>query len=147
MKEDRIAAVLKEQGLRDTQPRRLVVDALRKINRPASPQEIQKWVSSRGNAVNGVTVYRIIAMLEKLRLVHRHPCSGDLTLCSMPDVRGHHGFLHCSLCGEVQEFADADLCAAENTVAAKAGFLPHQHISEIIGICGGCQSNTFTRAS
>lgn len=137
-KEDRIAEVLKQQGLRDTQPRRLVVDALRKIRRPASVQEIQKWVSSRGNAVNGVTVYRIIAMLEKLRLVHRHPCDGNLTLCSMPDQPGHHGFLHCTACGEVQEFADGELCRAENAIAQKAMFLPHQHVSEIIGICQAC---------
>ncbi len=143
MKEDRIADVLKKHGLRDTQPRRLVVDALRRIKRPASVDEIRKHVTTRGNAVNGVTVYRIIAMLEKLHLVHRHPCNGDLTLCTIPDTKGHHGFLHCTMCNEVQEFSDPELCRMENAVAQKSSFLPHQHVCEIMGICGGCNRSSF----
>lgn len=140
MTTDRIAPLLKLHGLRDTQARRLVVEALRRQKKAMSAQEIRKAVSARGSAINAVTVYRVLEVLERLKVVHRHPCSGNLTLCTMPDQAGHHGFLHCSSCHEVEEFASPRLCEVENEVAREKHFLPHQHVCEIIGICSRCVS-------
>ena len=137
---DPILSALQTQKIRDTQPRRLVVEALRKLGKPASVQDIQKYVRSKGNAINGVTVYRVVALLDKHKLIHRHPCGGLLTLCTMPEMRGHHGFLHCTSCESVKEFIDADLCAAENRVAQQADFLSHRHVSEILGVCKQCHA-------
>jgi Fe2+ or Zn2+ uptake regulation protein len=140
MADDKIIGVMRQAGLRDTQPRRLVVEALRKAKKPLSPLEIRKAISARGQAINAVSVYRILEVLERHKLLHRHPCDGGVTLCSMPEMPGHHGFLHCVSCGEVEEFASHELCKVEDEVASKARFTAHSHLAELKGICIRCKS-------
>lgn len=135
-----IAGLLKRNGLRDTRPRRLVIAALQALREPASPAEIQQWIAKKGGAVDAVTVYRILDVLQKLGLTHRHPCSGAATLCALPGTPGHHGFLHCTSCGRVQEYCDASLCKLEDRIAKKAGYSPTSHVSEILGLCPSCRS-------
>ena len=131
--------LLRERGLKDTLPRRLVITLLESLSRAASPQDIQKHLDERGQYVNIVTVYRILATLERIQLVHRHPCNGLYSLCTLPDQHGHHGFLHCIACGHVDEFADGDLCKVEDRIARSASFKPVSHVSEIVGTCLRCQ--------
>jgi Fur family ferric uptake transcriptional regulator len=132
-----IAGILKSHGLRDTQPRRLVIETLRRGCRPLSPQNLQKTIKAKA-AINTVTVYRVLAVFEKIGLVHRHPCNGMFSLCTMPDTHGHHGFLHCHDCGKVEEFRDERLCKIENDIAKSAKFRPSSHVSEIVGTCRSC---------
>ncbi len=137
MKVTDISIVLKAGGLRDTQPRRMVIGALERAT-AASPSEILAWIRKKGATINAVTVYRILAALEKLDLVHRHPCNGEYSLCSMPGKEGHHGFLHCTSCGIVEEFMNHDLCVLENKIARSKKFRPSSHVSEIVGTCQSC---------
>lgn len=132
-------SILKKCNLRDTQPRRLVLKALMHMNKPASHKEIHVWIQSQDAAVNLVTVYRTLETFEERGVIHRHPSSGNIMLCSMSEEAGHHGFLSCESCGKVEEFCDKDLCSQENRIAKKAGFTPKHHVSEIIGVCSTCQ--------
>lgn len=131
---------LKERGLRDTQPRRMVLDALKRMGKPASPVDIRRWIVDNGGTVNVVTIYRILAVLEERNLVHRHACDGLVSPCVLPSPEGHHGFLHCSSCGSVEEFSDVALCRAEDALAKRAGFVAAKHVSEIVGTCSSCSS-------
>lgn len=130
---------LKKNGYRDTQPRRTVVEALQKMKKPVSPYDVQKWLQKKGTKMNAVTIYRIVDVLEELGIVHKHPFSGLVSICTMPDVAGHHGFLLCRRCDRFQEFHSRELCHAENRVAQRAGYIPDKHVSEIVGICVDCQ--------
>lgn len=116
----------------------MVVEAMERLKKPVSPYEIRAWIEKSGDTISIVTVYRIIAMLEGLNVVHRHPCDGHLSLCSLEDRGGHHGFLHCGSCGSIEEFADTSLCRAENAIAKKAKFQSQKHVSEILGLCRLC---------
>lgn len=118
----------------------MVVEAMQCLDKPASPYDIHAWIGGRGDTVSVVTVYRILAVFEKLNLVHRHACNGLMSLCSMPTSKGHHSFLHCHSCGSVEEVADAALCRAEEGIAKKANFTPTKHVSEILGLCSSCVS-------
>ena len=131
-------ALLKEHGLKDTQSRRAVLQALQRLQKPASPYDIQRWIHTKGGTINTVTVYRIIEAFERIGLVHRHPCDGHLSLCSIPEKKGHHGFLHCTSCGTTQEFHDEALCKAEERIARALKFRSSTHVSEILGICAAC---------
>ncbi len=134
------SSVFKQHGLRDTQPRRMVVEAMQQLKKPVSPYDIQNWINTKGGTVSIVTVYRILAVLEELNLVHRHACSGLISLCSFSDPKGHHGFLHCHSCGSVEEFSDAALFRAEDAIAKRAKFKALKHVSEILGLCSSCVS-------
>jgi Fur family transcriptional regulator, ferric uptake regulator len=137
MKNTAVTSVLKQSGLRDTQPRRMVIAALARA-KALSPSAIELSIRRKGATINTVTVYRVLSALESLDLVHRHPCNGEYSLCSMPGKRGHHGFLHCTSCGIVEEFLNHDLCVIENKIARSRKFRPTSHVSEIVGTCRSC---------
>ena len=132
-------SILKKCSLRDTQPRRLVLKALMAMQKPVSHKEIHEWIQKQDAAVSLVTVYRILEAFEEIGVIHRHPSSGGIIFCSMSEEAGHHGFLSCEECGKVEEFCNEDLCSHEDRIAKKAGFKPKHHMSEIIGVCSGCQ--------
>lgn len=133
-----IIALLKERGLRDTVPRRSVLDACLALKKPVSPKDVFHWLHARKRTIDLVTIYRILDRLESLGLVHRHACNGNVALCSMPEREGHHAFLHCERCGNTREFVSAALCQAENAIARRANFTPDHHVSEIVGTCSNC---------
>ncbi|HRH94177.1 MAG TPA: Fur family transcriptional regulator [Candidatus Peribacteria bacterium] len=135
---DAIGNLLRKLGLRDTQTRRSVLQALQSAAKPMSPGDIRERIVNGGNAINTVTVYRILEVLVKLGAVHRHPYNGLFTACTMPDTPGHHGFLHCDDCGKTEEFHDERLCHIENSIAKQSGYIPRTHISEIRGTCSHC---------
>ena len=138
MHSSHIRDLLRQHNLRDTQPRRMVIMALQHGKRAISASALQKRIAAKGEAINVVTVYRVLAVLESLHIVHRHPCNGRYSLCSIPERRGHHGFLHCTSCGRVEEFCDADLCRMEDRIARASRFRPTAHVSEIVGECHSC---------
>ena len=133
------ANILRQFNLRDTQPRRLVLQALMDMKKPASHKQIHRWIDAQDAAVNLVTIYRTLQTFQELGVIHRHPSTGGMVLCSMSDKAGHHGFLSCQECGKVEEFCDNNLCSEENRIAQSAGFEPRHHMSEIIGVCSTCK--------
>lgn len=132
--------LIKSLNLHDTQPRRLILDTLMMSKKPITHREIYERIKKKKAAVNLITVYRTLKTFEKLGIIHKHPSSGGFTLCSMPNIEGHHGFLSCRSCGRVEEFSDKKLCHEENRIAKAAGFRASHHISEIIGQCSRCCS-------
>ncbi len=145
-----IESILQKHGLRATLPRRIVLEAMQQIGKPATQREISDWIQAQGHGVHFVTVYRILETFEKKHIVHRHPSSGGFTLCSVPAVPGHHdtsasratchGFLSCKSCGKVEEFLNEALATLEKRIAKEAGFISTSHINEIVGICSSCHS-------
>lgn len=133
-------SAMRAAGLKDTLPRRAVVEALASLAKPATPAEIAAAAARRKSPVNLVTVYRIVEALEPLGVVHRHPCSGGYSLCQLDSVAGHHGFLHCHDCGKTEEFQSEELCSLEKSIAGRAGFTSHSHVAEIVGVCRDCHS-------
>ncbi len=105
---------------------------------PVSPYDIHAWLRARNHAVNTVTVYRVIAVLEKLGLVHRHPCDGTVSLCAKPHASGQHLFLHCHDCGSIEECVSRSLQRTIKLLASKEGFHPSSSIAEINGTCRLC---------
>lgn len=132
--------LLKQQGLRDTQPRRMVVRALERLRVPSSPYDIHQWIMQQGATISPVTVYRILALLERLHVVHRHPQSGHFFLCSMPHTAGMHGFLECAHCGKIEEFISEKLSTVEAEIARKSHYRPISFTAAILGVCHSCQS-------
>lgn len=124
-------------GMRDTQPRRLVLKFLGQARKALSAQELHERIRTAGDVINLVTVYRILERFQSEDIVHRHP-SGDYSLCTIPEHLGHHGFLTCTDCGKTTEFHEPDLCKIENAIARKAGYKPGTHLTEIMGTCKSC---------
>jgi Fe2+ or Zn2+ uptake regulation protein len=135
---EHISAYLSDRNLRDTQTRRIVLDALLKVEHSCTPRDIFQHLQKKQNPMNLVTIYRILDMLEKYGVVHKHPCSGTFSLCSQLGKEGHHGLLHCTSCGVVEEFMSEKLCAVEHAIAKSAKFKTSTHVSEMLGMCKQC---------
>lgn len=131
-------AILERQGLRVTQSRLLVLEALSTIGKPASQKDLFEHIRKESAQINLVTVYRMLETFVERDIAHKHPSSGGYTLCSLQEQHGHHVLLSCGKCGTVQEHIDAELCKHENRIAKNAGFKPKHHVSEIIGLCPSC---------
>ncbi len=132
------SALLRKNGYRDTQPRRMVLEAMLKMKEPGSPYDIQKFIANRDNTISAVTVYRVMELLTKLGLVHRHPCSGKLALCEHPGTDGLHAYLHCHDCGSSEEFCSTELQTMTLSQAKKKNFTADSPILEIVGSCTNC---------
>lgn len=130
--------ILKKKGLKDTVPRRMVLDVLAASSKPLSAMQIRKKLGTSNRGLGIVTVYRVLEALEKVALVHRHPFDGLFSFCTLADVPGHHILLHCHDCGAVQEVHDAKICRREEKLARKRGFFTSHHVSEIRGTCDSC---------
>ncbi len=141
MKLDGFIHALRKNGYRDTQPRRLVLEALHTMKSPASPVEIQQWIEKKHNLpLNSVTIYRITDMLIKTGLAHKHACGGGTVLCSHPDEQGLHAYLHCHDCGTSEEFCSPELSKEATAQASRRGFKHASPVLEIGGTCRSCSS-------
>ena len=132
-------AILSSAGLRDTQPRRMVLQVLLKARAPYSQKEMYQFIQKSGGAINLVTVYRILQQFSEAGIVHLHPTTGKYVLCTEANSHACHSFMTCERCGSVEEFHDTKLCAEEHRIAKNAGFSPRYHVSDVVGVCSRCQ--------
>ncbi len=142
MEFDAFVHMLRKNGYRDTQPRRLVLEALHTLKQPASPYDIQEWITKRHNLnISPVTAYRVIDLFIELGLVHKHPCGGGFILCSDPTSSGLHGYMHCHDCGTSEEFVSNELAGAVQKQSSKYSFRAGRALLEVPGVCHSCSSH------
>ncbi|HVV36044.1 MAG TPA: transcriptional repressor [Acidimicrobiales bacterium] len=139
---DDVAMLLREVGQRFTSGRQEVVDALARIDRPATVPEL--IASSPSLAVS--STYRHMTVLEKAGVVHRIVLGGDeharFELAEALTAHHHHHLI-CSRCGNVDDFtvpARLERAVADSLdqVAATTGFKATDHRFDIIGLCATC---------
>jgi Fur family ferric uptake transcriptional regulator len=125
-------------GLKQTLSRKCIINALQALGIPSDATTIHSWVAAHGHDINLTTVYRTLETFLEHDIVHRHPSTGNIVLCSKLDEPGHHGFIRCEKCNNVEEFIDHQLCKEKNRIAKKNGFTPKYYLSEIVGVCSQC---------
>ncbi len=121
-------------GKRMTLPRKLVVDALSKNEKPMTAQEIY---SKMKNQVDLASVYRNLELLSKTNKVNQYEFGDGKKRYEMVK-RDHHHHLICQNCGEVEniEMKEAELM---EKVKNKSGFKIERHSLEFFGLCANCQ--------
>lgn len=93
------AALLKDHDLEPTAHRLTVVAALAELGMPASAPELLER-EDVGGAMNKVTLYRILDLLENAHLVQRfHGPGGAARYCLDAEGAGHAHFA-CRACGK-----------------------------------------------
>ncbi len=130
--------VLRSRGYRVTEPRKQVLKVLDEEQRPVSPYEIQEILQQKGEHLNHVTIYRVLALLCSLNLVHKVLLVGGFVKCKLGEGDGCHRFVVCRQCGALREYADKTLCEEESAITQEFGFRAEQHFSEFSGICSEC---------
>ena len=132
-------SVLKENGYRLTKPRLAVLQSLEKTKTPLNAYEIAETVRQAGQAIDTVTVYRILEVFDKLELTHKSargymPCQdfqcGQSEHC-------HHEFT-CNKCNKSQEIHITDQNLINQINTQFKGILINSHYFIFSGLCKSC---------
>jgi Fur family ferric uptake transcriptional regulator len=126
---------LKQQGFSLTEARTVVFDALRN----KEPQTMQQLVSACP-LIDRASVYRAVALFEKLGISHRLQIGWKYKLELTDVFSPHHHHMTCLKCGKVIPF-DEDQRLENSLVelASSKKFKMQGHQLEIQGFCAACQ--------
>jgi len=129
-------ARLKSAGLRITQPRIAILEALIRRDSPATIEQIHQDMAS--DSCDLVTVYRCLAAFEELGLVRRCFFHNGTSLYEINLNDSHHHHVVCRACGKVERI---DLCLTDSVerMLRERGYDQISHMVEFFGICAECQ--------
>jgi len=133
---------LKEKGYKFTTQRKLVLDVIKENEgKHLNPEEIYNLVKVKIPDIGIATVYRTLALLEKLGLIYKI----DITMGSVKyeldrrDMGHHHHHLICIECGEVIEAEEDLLEDIEEKISLNHNFCIKDHSVKFYGYCSRCK--------
>lgn len=139
---DKFKSIIKENGLKYTKQRELILKFLYEHEGHFTPEELNSELKKIYPDENlGIaTIYRTLTLLED---------SGIVTSISFGTqgkkyefgLKKHHDHLVCVQCGDITEFYDETIEKRQLDIAKKFKFNITDHIMKIIGICKNCQKN------
>jgi Fur family ferric uptake transcriptional regulator len=136
-------ARLKSAGLRITQPRIAILEALSRRDSPASIEQLHKELSA--DACDLVTVYRCLAVFEELGLVRRCFFHNGTSLYEMSLNLPRHHHVVCKSCGKVERLETSAADEVERLLRER-GYEQVTHMLEFFGVCPDCRKKAATTA-
>jgi Fur family transcriptional regulator, ferric uptake regulator len=130
---------LKDQGLRMTPQRQLILEVVASMRGHISVDEVYRQVSARYPDVNITTVYRTLEVLEDRGLVrhtHFHDGRSQYERTDEPP----HQHLVCRVCGRDQEMDLSVLEPLAEDLRQRYGFTADLSHTAIVGLCRACSA-------
>lgn len=134
----KIASILRQNGYRLTPQRRAIIEAIAASHNYAIPTEIYQRVRQEYPFIGLATVYRVLNLLDKLKLICRVNLGSDSQGYLMRRPTGHHHHVVCSQCGRAVDFTECGLSQLEKRLSRKTGFEIEGHLLEFYGRCPDC---------
>jgi Fur family ferric uptake transcriptional regulator len=135
---DDLATRLREQGLRLTPQRQLILRAVVEL-RHATPDEVLAHVRSQVSSVNASTVYRTLEVLEELGLV-RHTHLSDRAPTYHSALEHEHVHVVCRRCQKVRSYDPAVVQPVVDALSADGFVVDVGHLA-IFGECADCSAS------
>lgn len=131
-----LADSLKKAGQSLTNPRKVVFEALQN----QEPQTMHRLIEAVGDQIDRASVYRTIALYERLGIVQRLQIGWKYKLELSDDFHHHHHHLTCLKCGRVIALVeDNELESKLIRLADNHKFDMQGHQLEIRGLCAECR--------
>ena len=130
-------AVLREQGLRISSTRRLVLQSLFAADAPASAETIARRTESDGLALDLASVYRNLETLERVGVVRHVHLGHGPGLYALAGGRERE-YLVCDRCGRVEAVEPARLERTRDAIRADFGYEARFTHFPIVGLCAEC---------
>lgn len=126
--------------MRITRSRRGILQALFKATRPLSLQEMQQQALIEGGILpDYATVFRMMILLESLRIVHKVNLRRSCSYYELTDPSKHYDHLVCVDCGTVLLLdGPCPVRDAHSRIEKEFGFTNLQHSLEFFGTCREC---------
>ncbi|MFP3898919.1 MAG: Fur family transcriptional regulator [Dehalococcoidia bacterium] len=129
---------LKENGLKLTPQRRLIIDAIHGADVHLTAEEVIAHVQARMPEVHKSTIYRTLELLERAGCVFKSEL-GDHAIYHHAE-EGHHHHLVCSKCGRTIECDEELFAPVEKALTQKYGFAVDFKHLVMNGLCQECRS-------
>jgi len=126
---------LNKIGDRMTRPRRLIFEALSKLEKPVTVLEIHHYLK---NEIDLTSIYRTLDLLKKSDLLNVILFGEGKKRYELKKDHGHHHHLVCENCGGIEDIEMHEDNLLKN-VAAHSEFLVKKHNLEFFGLCKNCQ--------
>ena len=128
-------SILRKQGFRVTEQRKLILQALANSESPWSAEETH--ASLPPGSCDLVTVYRSLDQFDKAGVIDLGIRENGTKVYCLGHGLGHHHHLTCRDCGRTERI---DLCMGEELekTAKSFGFIEISHIMEVFGKCPSC---------
>lgn len=138
---DRLRNALKQHGYSATKTRERVFQALQN----QEPQTMHAVIADCQPTVDRASVYRTIALFERLGIVQRLQIGWKYKLELSGGFHHHHHHLSCLRCGKVVALREDDQLEARFVQLAQAQhFHIQDHQLEIRGLCQKCTTNQMS---
>ncbi len=140
---DHAEAICQREGLRFTEQRRQVLQALLLSHVPASAYDvIDRLAEAGGHRPAPISVYRALDFLVAHNLAHRIESKNAYVACDRGDAcePGATLFLICDNCGAAGEATSEALARLVNAETEKRAFLPRLRVLEVRGLCARCRA-------
>lgn len=137
-----------ERGLRLTDIRRNVLEALYATHRPLGAYDLIERLAEKGlKRLAPVTIYRALDFLMENGFAHKLASRNAFVACPF-----HHRadevvvFLICEECGGVDETVSDELTDALAAIVKRERFKQQSRVIEIVGACAHCRGSEAGRA-
>jgi Fur family ferric uptake transcriptional regulator len=134
-----LAAYIAEHGLKHSRQRDRIVDTFFSMGGHVSVEELVVRVRREDPRISVATVYRTMKLLSDCGLALPRQFLGGQTRYEAAAGRPHHDHLICTQCGEIVEFANAQIESLQARVARSHGFEVESHKLELYGRCARCR--------
>jgi Fur family ferric uptake transcriptional regulator len=138
---DELYARLRENDLKLTPPRKVILAALYRNHGPFSAEELYSQYAKK--TCDLATVYRTLISLEETKMVQRCEFGDGIAryeLLALQDAHHHH-HLVCKACKKIEVVDIANLEKSIAMFAKKSKFKGVSHILEFFGTCPDCQAS------
>jgi Fur family transcriptional regulator, ferric uptake regulator len=136
----RAELILRDAGLKVTEPRKKVLRVLIEKHGPVSVDEIRRGI--RKGECDLVTIYRSISALEKSGVVTRFDFGDGVARFEFgASAEHHHHHVICRRCRAVEPL---ELCLNDEwkNLLNQKGYSELSHSLEFFGVCAGCRSTS-----
>lgn len=123
---------LREAGIRITQPRKVILEILSRMEDHPDAMEIFRRAVKIDATISLATVYRTMKLLEELGAVHRHSFEGGPARFENADGE-HHDHLIDLDTGDVIEFHSERIEQLQQQIADELGYDIEHHRLELYG--------------
>jgi Fur family ferric uptake transcriptional regulator len=137
---EKFQALLKENQLKFTKQRELVLKFLYENDGHFTPEDIYTKLKQQYPGINiGIaTVYRTLALLETSQIASSISFGVQGKKYEL-GLKKHHDHLICTKCGKIIEFFDEVIEERQEEIAKQFNFQMTDHTMKIVGLCENCQ--------
>ena len=134
--EQRLAEYMRTNRLKQTEQRRVILDAFLEADGHLSLDELLAKVQQRRTGVGYATVYRTMKLFTEAGVAQERRFGDGQTRYEPAEIGDdHHDHLICETCGHIFEFEDEEIERRQAEVAARHGLRMRRHRLDLWGEC------------